>query len=81
MKSLSRFLRQINEWEAAEPVALFIDCEEEDSLFTQETYWIGLVSGKSYCCLHESALPTSAFFRAVEQQEVEFVNHTGARLQ
>lgn len=76
MKSPSRLLRQINEWETVDPVALFIDCEE-DCLFTLETYWQGLVSGRSYTCVSEGALPTAEFFRAAEQREMESMEHVG----
>jgi hypothetical protein len=57
--------------------ALFVD-HEEDCDFTCSTYWRGLISGRSYACYHEGALPTAEFFRAAEQRELETVNHTGA---
>jgi hypothetical protein len=69
VKSPSRLLRQIDEWEMDDGGAVFID-HTEDVLFTYETYWRGLVSGRSYCAVHEASMPGPDFIRAAEQREM-----------
>jgi hypothetical protein len=70
VKSPSQLLRQIEEWEMDPDGAVFID-HEEGALYLCETYWRGLVSGKSYSCLHEATLPSEAFFRAARGRELQ----------
>jgi len=76
VKSPSRLLRQIEEWESDERAAQFIDHDPDDALYLCETFWKGLVSGKSYSCLHEASMPSEVFFRAAESRELMALEQT-----
>ena len=70
VNSPSRLLRAVNYEDAQDESPIFCDCDPDEVEYLCTTFWLGLVSGKTYVCYSERPLPTSNFFRSAEQREM-----------